>query len=191
MSNTSAVIGALTPSGETGNKAKSVAFLLIIAVIVGIVIIGAVYGTKIFGNIFGSMDKVLQTLGLKDSPEKAQAKADEAAANSKANQQDSPFNPNYHNTIPAGTKMITSAFAKQLAQQIYGSVGVIYDDPEVGISAIKQLSNWAQVSYLSDMFYQLYGKDLIGWLNVKYDTTAQKQALTTMINYAFALPKLS
>jgi hypothetical protein len=188
MSAQTQALSAFLPSGETGNKAKSVVLIL---VVVTIVILLIIFGTKIFKNIFGSMDALLEAIGLKDSPEKAAAKAAAADANNKANQTDSPFNPNFYRSVPQGTKLLTSAFASKLADQVYDSVGVIYDDPENGLSAIKQCSNWAQVSQLSDMFFQRHGKDLIGWLNIKYDTTDQKNILSEMVNYAFNLPKLS
>lgn len=187
--NASAAIGNFLPSGKVGNQAKSAVYIILAILVVVIIIVAIKKGMSIFDSITGGANSFLEKIGVKDS--EADTKAKQAADDmlNKASAMNSPFNPNYYKTVPGGTPLIISATLKNLADQIYDSVGVIYDDPESGLGAIKQAKNWAQVSQIADMFQQQYKKDLYSWLNIKYDTTAQKQVLVKIGEYAFNLPK--
>lgn len=184
-----ALAGQALPSGDVGNKAKSLVFIMIAVLVVVIVIIAIKQGAGIFADIKGGIDKFLTTIGLKDSAAAQKAQNDVASVDAKAVSTDSPFNPDLYKTAPGGTPLKTQAFLSDLATQIWNSVGLVYDDPEQGFSAVKQLNNWAQVSQLSDKFNQLYQRDLYSWLKIKYDTTTQMDVLAKIVNYAFSLPK--
>lgn len=184
-----AAAAQLLPSGDTGNKVKSIVLLSVLVLVVIIIIIAIKQGTGIFADIKGGIDKFLTTVGLKDSAEKEKANSDVAAVDPVATSVNSPFNPTFYSSSPVGTKLKTQAFLSDLATEVYNSVGFIYDNPEMGFAAIKQLESWAQVSQLSDKFNQLYNKDLYSWLKIKYDTTTQKDVLAKMVNYAVSLPK--
>lgn len=177
------------PGGETGNKAKSVVYIIVAILVVVIVIVVIKKGTKVFDTIFGSINSIFEAVGLADSAEEKKADADAAAADAIASATVSPFNPSFFKNAPGGTPLMTSAKAAALSDQIYDSVGVLYDDPESGLSAFKQCNNWAQVSFLCDMFQRRHSKDAYGWLRIKYDTTAQKDILAKIVNYCVNLPK--
>lgn len=189
MSAVTAAANALTPSGVSGEKAKAAVYIMIAAVIIIIVIILFKKGMGVFDSITGGVSSVFEFLGLKKSEEDIALENAAKQAEEQANLTDSPFNPKFYKTAPTGTPLITSATASRLAGQIWDSVGVLYDDPEAGFAAIKQCRNWAQVSFLADMFNNKYGRDLYQWLAIKYDTSHQKKILTQIVAYARALPK--
>jgi hypothetical protein len=186
-----ALAGQALPTGDVGNKAKSFVLIMIAILVVVIVIIAIKQGAGIFGDIKAGIDKFLTTIGLKDSAAKQKAQDDVAAVDAQAVSSNSPFNPEFYKTAPARTPLKKDSFLSDLATQIWNSVGFMYDEPESGFGAVKQLSNWAQVSQLSDMFNQLYQRDLYSWLKIKYDTTTQMDVLAKIVNYAFSLPKYS
>lgn len=183
------VAQAYAPSGSSGDTAKSVVYVLVaVAVIVVVFIVLAKVG-NIFDNITGGFGDLLEDLGLKDSAEDKARKEAAKQAEQAADQVDSPFNPAFYKTAPAGTALLTQAKADALAKQIWDSVGLTYDDPEAGFAAIKQCANWASVSWLADRFNAKYGRDLYNWLKLKYDTQAQVVVLTKIVDYARALKK--
>ena len=183
------VAQAYAPSGQYGDKAKALVYVMVaVAAIVVLFIIVSKF-TNIFDGITGGFGELLEKLGLKDSAEDKARKEAAKKAEGEADLVDSPFNPAFYKTAPAGTALLTSAKADELAKQIWDSVGTWYDDPEAGFAAIKQCKNWASVSWLSDRFNSKYGRDLYNWMKIKYDTDAQVVVLTKIVNYARALPK--
>jgi hypothetical protein len=180
---------AFAPSGAQGDKAKAIVYVMLaIAVIVVIfIVLGKV--TSLFDNITGGFGSFLETIGLKKSEEDKAREAAAKKAEEQADLVDSPFNPSFYKTAPAGTALLTQAKADLLAKQIWDSVGMMSDDPEAGFAAIKQCKNWASVSWLADRFNTKYGRDLYNWLKIKYDTDTQVDVLTKLVNYAKSLPK--
>jgi ABC-type sugar transport system permease subunit len=180
---------ALAPSGPQGDKAKAIVYVLLAVAVIIVIFIVVGKFTNLFDNITGGFGTLLEKIGLKDSAEDKARKEAAAKAEADADTVDSPFNPAFYKTAPAGTTLLTQAKADTLAKQIWDSVGTLYDDPEAGFAAIKQCKNWASVSWLSDRFAAKYGRDLYNWLKIKYDTDAQVVVLTKIVNYARALPK--
>jgi hypothetical protein len=179
----------LIPSGETGNNVKSA--VLITALLVVVIIIFVVFkkGMSIFDGITGSIGSILEGIGIKDSAEDKKANEDAAAADTIASKNESPFNPTFYKTAPAGTPLKTQATLESLCDQVYDSVGSIWDDPEAAFGAFKQCSNWCMVSQIADKFNKLYGKDVYSWLRIKFDTTTQKDILAKIVNHCVKLPK--
>jgi hypothetical protein len=181
--------GNFMPTGNTGNNAKTFVLIAIVVVVLIIVVVIFKKGMSIFDSFFDGIGSMLEAIGLKDDAE--DIKADEAvkAVDEKVNAVVSPFNPTFYKNAPAGTPLFTQAKLAALADQIYNSVGVVYDDPEAALGAFKACSNWAKVSQLSEKFNNMYSKDVWSWLKLKYDRTSQKDILAKIANYAFALPK--
>lgn len=179
------------PSGQTGNQVKAGLWIVIAVIVVVVVIIVIKEGTGVFNTISGVIHKILQGLHLEDSADKTAAKDAVAAVNTQANSTESPFNPNYYKDAPDGTPLKTQAELADMATQIWEAIGWLYDSPEDVVGAIKQCTNWAMVSQLSEKFNNLYQKDLYEWLHEKMDTTEQMNYLATAVNYAFSLPKWS
>lgn len=180
---------AAAPTGPEGDKAKAIVYVLVAVTVIVLIFVVLKKVGNIFDNIGGAAGSFLEKIGLKETEEERKRKAEAEEAAKRATQNDSPFNPKLYKTAPAGTKIVTKATAEKLAKQIWDSVGAIYDDPEAGFAAIKQCTNWATVSWLSDVFNEKYGRDLYEWMKIKYDRNSQVEILTKIVNYAFSLPK--
>jgi hypothetical protein len=177
------------PDGKTGNAVKTGLIVLIAVVVIAAIIMAIKTGTGIFKGIGDFFAGIGEGIGVKDTAAEKKAKEELAAATERANSTNSPFNPVFYKKCPAGTKLKTQAQLKALANQIYDSVGAIYDDPESGFGAFKQCSNWCMVSQVAEKFNDLFGKDVYSWLEIKYDRTSQKEVLVKIYKYCFSLPQ--
>jgi hypothetical protein len=186
-----AVYSAAMPSGALGDKVKTGLIILVVVVVIVVIYMVIKSGSNFMQGIADFWNGIGEGLGIKDSAEDKKADADLSGIDSAANSSASPFNPTFYKSAPAGTRLKTQAVLSDLADQIYDSVGVVYDDPEAALGAFKQCSNWCMVSQLSDKFNQLYGKDAYSWMRIKFDTTKQKDILAKLANYCFSLPKYS
>ena len=119
MSAAAAADSNLMPTGKTKN--------IVSVIIVAFVILVA---WMIIKRVFGGIDSLLETFGLKDTKEEAEAKAKLAAALANSNTPASPFSPAFYKSAPAGSTIVNSTKADQVVKQIWDSVGLIYDDPE-------------------------------------------------------------
>ncbi len=105
---------------------------------------------------FGILDPLLKFLGIKTS-------ADSAALDSAASNPNSFWSPqfwkNQRNAI-----IMTRSSAESIAKNVYDAFGAFNDNEEQAIGALKALHYQTQVSFLSDVFFQLYSMDLITFL---------------------------
>lgn len=182
MSAGAAAASMFAPSGKAGENAKAISMLLIV---IAIIILGYV----IVNKMFGGWNSFFEALGLKESAEDKARREKLEGQLSGTNNPSSPWSPQFYKSAPAGTKLVTAAKADEVTKQIWDSVGSIWDDPESGLAAIKQLPSQAAVSFIADRFNNRYQRDLLGWLNIKYDTDSQKDVLIRIINYVDQLPK--
>lgn len=169
-------------AASSKNKYVGISTLLIVIAVIAIVFI-------VLNKVFGGINGVLESFGLKDTKEEKELNKDIRDALTDSSNPNSPFSPSMYKSAPAGAKIFSVSTAQSLAKQIYDSVGVIWDDPESGFGAIKQCKTQSQVSFLSDTFNNVYGKDLISWLDQKYDRTGQKKVLREIYSYVANLPK--
>lgn len=167
------------------NSEQSKATVLLLGGLVVIVLVIVIAG-KFFGGISGA----LEGLGLKDSKEGKDNQNFIDSEVNKANRSgtNTPWSPHYYKQFP-GAKIFTVSDSEMLAKQIWDSVGYLYDTPSKGAAAIKQCKTKTQVSFLAKRFYEKYGKDLLNWLNDKYDVMGQREYLRGMIDYVNSLPK--
>ena len=173
--------GAL-PGGKTGDQAKS---FVLIAVTVAVLVIVFVVISKTFGGI----NAFLEAVGLKETEdEKKQRELLEGNIQGSLDDS-SPWSPRFYKSAPGAATLVTKATADANAKKIWDSVGAVYDDPEAGLAAIKNMPTQAAVSFLADRFESLYNRDLLGWLQIKYDTSHQKEVLNQMFKYVSNLPK--
>jgi hypothetical protein len=105
---------------------------------------------------FGLLNPLLKYLGIKDS-EETKLLDNEASATG------SPWNPNFYKSVPNAI-ILKRAYAENLAQTIYNSFGYFNDNEEQATGAIKSLMFKTQVSFLSQVFYELYKQDLLKFL---------------------------
>jgi hypothetical protein len=171
------------PTGDTGNTVKSIIVISVLILIIVVFVIMFKKGIGIFSGITDAVGGFFETIGIKDSAEDIAADNAVKAIDEKANQTVSPFNPTFYKTAP------TQATLEKLADQIYDSVGHVWDDPEDAFGAFKQATNWAMISQIADKFNQLYNSDVYAWMKIHFDRTSQKDILAKIVNYAFSLPK--
>jgi len=160
-------------------KGQDIAIILIVLSVIVIAFL-------VINKIFKGGGAIMKAIGLEDTDEeigvnkllsKNQALAEQA---------------NYWSPTlwkqKAGCKIIKSAFADKLVDQIYSSVGYFYDTPSQAVAAFKQLKYKSQISYLADKFNTSKQLDLKTFLNEKFDTTEQKKALNDIYYYVSNLP---
>lgn len=179
---------------------------------IGLTLLAVVAVFYLFSKLEKGAAGLLESLGLKDTEDekKTQAELDKAAGGESKPQPPSaewtPKDFNYlqpdtslanldkwierqrANKKPVRAAKFLPGYWKKAAQNIYNSVGVIYDDPEKGLAEIKQLRTKAGLCYLQRDFKALTGKDLFTWLNTKYDTDRQKEVLNQIYKYCEGLP---
>jgi len=98
---------------------------------------------------------ILESVGLQKSNE-------ELEIEKQTSNPGSPWNPNYWRK--GGATIITSAAAEKFINTIWNAPGYFSDDFDAVLGVFKQLKTKSQVSYLSDKFNQVKGKDLLSWL---------------------------
>jgi hypothetical protein len=131
---------------------------------------------------------ILQKLGiLKD---KSQRVIDEQA---QLPQKQNPFSPNFYKFAPVGSKLITRQTAENLAKRLYDSFGYFSDD-EAGIySVFSTLRTQSQVSFLADVFSQVYKEDLLEFMKrgkgLMYQAGLSDAELSSVIDKVNRLPK--
>jgi len=163
-----------------GFKGVSTTLLVIAVIVIAFIILH---------KVFGFFDGILEGLNLKDTKEEKENKDNVSKGVDSENSKglNSYWNPNFYKDRKGA--IFTMAKGKQLAKQLWDSVGYIYDTPSEGSAAIKQCSSGMKVSFVADVFNTEYNLDLLTWLQNKYDTTEQKEILADIIRYVKALPK--
>ena len=95
------------------------------------------------------------------------------------------FKPAYYKRT--GGLIITRATAENFARRIHGAFGIFQDDFNVIMGVFSQLKTKSQVSFLSDVFTQLYREDLLTFLTngggiLPWDGLSDKQ-LEQLLKY--------
>lgn len=165
---------------ETIEKNKDLIKIIIILIIV---IIAATVGKKI-------IDSILEAIGLKKSDE-------DKFLDKKAEVQEQLavdfFNPKYYKNYPNGYERdpsnISLIKAKEVAAKIWGAIGTFYDSPDQIRGAFSAAKTKADVSKISDAFYNKYKKDMLIWLSDKLDTEKQKQNWILILKELNKLPQ--
>jgi hypothetical protein len=86
----------------------------------------------------------------------------ESKVNARTTEPGSYWKPQYYKRV--GGKIITRAAAEQYSQKIYDALSWYNDDINTILGVFSQLKTKAAISYLSDIFYQKYGYDLLNYL---------------------------
>lgn len=114
----------------------------------------------IIGGVIFAGYKLLQKIGL------VKTAADAAASNAAASLQNANyFSPDYYKTGGAGTLILTAAASDFLAKSIYDSKGIFNDDEDKLFGVFKSLKTKSQVSFLAEVFYRKYKRDMIAYIN--------------------------
>jgi hypothetical protein len=159
------------------------------AAILIVVIVAVILSVVLFKDLKKVFDKILQSLGLKDSPENTENKGIVDDATRKAAQlgANSAWSPLYYKQ-KANAKIFTQAKTDGLVKQLWDSVGYFVDSPELFPAAIKQCGYKSQVSWLSKNFSDKHDSDLLTWASLKFDTDEQKYQLAVALKYVDNLP---
>lgn len=177
----------MTTITQAASKNQNAEFIRILMPLLVIILLVLVI-KSFFGNIFGGIGSIAESLNIKNT-------AEENAAIIKTNQQIQSLNNSSSNPFDAGyfqkginTAPLTGAKALQLAYLLHGAVGTFYDTPTDAIGAIKQCLNKAQVSQVAYQFFNAYQTDMFNWLSIHFDTPEQKLAMSIIITYVNNLP---
>lgn len=106
---------------------------------------------------FSLVSKVFQGLGIWDSPATKHLDAESSDPGS-------PWNPNYYRQFQNFTYAIDTKTAMQYASEMLDAFGPFNDCEECVISIFKRLRTKSNLSFLSDVFSQGYGQDLLSYL---------------------------
>ena len=93
------------------------------------------------------------------------------------------FNPNFFPTVGKSI-LLTGAKAVELSKVIYNAKGILKDDENAVIAAIRVCKSKAMISFLAFTFYHLYKKDLITYIS-QFFNQIQLKYLYEVVN---ALP---
>lgn len=126
-----------------------------------IVVAGAVVVTTgLMIAYFGILKPIFNKLGLtNDKDDRDAAKLDEEEA----------FNPSHARNKP-NRVTISQSKANNLAQQVYGAKGYIYDDEDAAIGAVRDTGTTYNLSYMAGRFNAIYGRDLLGYMKTFMST---------------------
>lgn len=175
-------IDSFIPQGDLGNKAKAAVYVAIVVFVIVLVVI-------ILKEVKGGFDGILEWMGLKDSPEKAAAKAKVAnQGNANISQgTNSVWSPAFWQDKHS-SDLLDGQTALNAIMALWDSVGLFYDDSQEGLGVFTSLKNQSQVSQICDAFQQNFGKNLYDFLQLHYDTGDQLTSLNKIIDIVNSLP---
>lgn len=103
---------------------------------------------------------VLKKFGvIKTAEDRAQEKQ-EATLSTSLN---SPFSPRYYQG-KSNVMLTTRTAAEQIAKTIYKAMGFFNDNEEAVFGALRQLQYKTQLSWVADVFFQLYKEDMYQYI---------------------------
>lgn len=106
---------------------------------------------------FGVFNPLLKWIGIKESDE------DKATtATNTAGENVSGWSPDYYKR--KGGLLLKKTPTESLAKSIWNAKGFFNDNEEQVYGALRQLPSKAALSFLSDVFFQLYQRDLYGFI---------------------------
>lgn len=112
------------------------------------------------GVLFVVLRVIGQKIGLIETKE---SKEFDKQSQTFSSSKDSAFSPTYYKNV-IGAHLVTRATAQQLAKKIYDADDLTDDDENDVYAALRQLQYKTQVSWLADVFNQMYQQDLYGYM---------------------------
>lgn len=146
------------------------------------VIIGV--GLLVVATAFGSINKILYALGLKDSP-------DTKDLDTETTDPGSFWSQNFYLNAPAGSMILSSAAAEEYIALLVKAFGAFNDDEDLAIGVFKKLRTQSQASFLVWYFQKKYNSDLLTWLRGGSwpDDRLSDAAVNEITRYIKSLPK--
>jgi hypothetical protein len=161
------------------------------AAILIVVIVAVILAVVLFKDLKKIFDNIIESLGLAPSKEQTQNKE---YINDEVNRQNalgskSAWSPVYYTVVSRDNGFAFSVEqAQKLCKQIWDSVGLVSDSPNLAAGAIKSCQNKRNVSFLADGMNDIYGVNLLSWLEQKFDTNEQREILAGILRYVNGLP---
>ena len=175
-----------TLSGKNAEMIRTLTPIIIVLIIIFVI-------KKMMDKMSDNLKAPFVGLGVMDSPEQAAAAAS-AASHAQTMENlgiNSPFSPAYYvakSTNNKSVHLLTAAASQGLSRKIYDAIGFFYDEPNEILAAIKTCTYKTQISFLSKVFADMYGKDLFNFLQEKLDRTEQKITFGRIVDYVNKLP---
>lgn len=170
--------------GSSSNKnAEFIRVLMPVILIIILIVVGKNFLSGIWDGLTSPFKSGAESLGISNTAEENKAITETKKAIKEAEKENTAFDPNYYKTRIGG-KIFTATESKRIAKIIYDAVGYMYDSPENILSAIKLCTKKTQLSFISKVFADAYGKDLLLFLETKLDTTSQQIILGKILNYS-------
>jgi hypothetical protein len=166
-------------------KGKTIGTILIVAIIVFLVI-------KLGGVLVAFLRKFTQGLNITETEEE-QYNEEKLTDIEKLGIDSNYWAGTYYKNVQSKLKntevlaLARASYLQEIAKQIYDSIGLLYDNPEQTIGAIKKIKNKAQISQLAEKFNQMYQLDLLTFLSQKLDTNDQQKVLKQILNFTNSL----
>jgi hypothetical protein len=144
------------------------------------------YGGGLLLVYFGVLRPILKKLGIQNSAADISVQQQQQLPNNQ-----NAFSPIYWKQFPSAT-LLTRAGTEQLAKRIYDALGYFSDDEAAIISVFRLMKYKTQVSWLADIFQQMYKTDLFDFLKNGKGTLWQaglnSDELNEIINLVNKLP---
>ena len=118
-------------------------------------------GTAVFGLIVAR--KILVSFGLLGGRGQREVVSELQNPNS-------PWKPTFWKSAPTGSALIKRSTAEAYAKTIYDALNWYADDTAKVTGVFSALRTKSQVSFLADVFQQVYGADLLSYLQEGSDT---------------------
>lgn len=167
------------------------AIVILVGGLVAVVVI-VVFINKTFGGISNAINAIGSAFGLKDSPEQAATKQAVANATAQSATNASPWSQQFFQNAPDGATIMTQDSADAICNQIWNSIGLFTFTSDIGdvVSAIKECSTQAQVSFIAYRFNILFQKDLLTWITLQYTKMGTPDPnLAIIVDYVNSLPQ--
>lgn len=183
-------------SGSLLNGLLNPTVIITLAIVAGVILfwknIQAVLNplTNIFKASGSAIEGFTNYVGLTQSKE---AKEVDKTVMTSGN----PFDKNFYKTHPPGTKLKTRAYCEDAAKKIWGQMGgnsivpVFFPDSGIVYDVINSFPTQAAISYLCDVFGQLYNHDMLTFIkdSTMFSSGLSDEDVLKIINMAKAKPK--
>lgn len=143
---------------------------------------GILIGGYLVFEIVGGFKGLMEKLGLK-------ADQNTKDLNTASTNSNSWWSPVFYKD-KTNARILSRAATEEKAKAIYNAFGLFNDGEEQVIGVFKTLPSQAAASWLSDVFYQLYGEDLLAFLrggNWPQDRLSDED-VAVINNYINSLP---
>ena len=168
---------------EKVNKDDAIKILIPVIIVIILLVAGKGFLSGIWEAIKSPFKAAGESLGISNTDAEDKAIKATTKAITASEKENTAFDPNFYKTV-TNAKIFTMAESKRIGKKIFDSIGLVYDSPEDVLMSVKSCKTKTQLSFVSKIFADTYGKDLLQFLISKLDTTGQKIILGKILNYS-------